>query len=157
MKTNYYQSQVVENLLMRMDPAVAATFSTYQRQALQIALMQRRHRVNIRLSIPCFWKRFYLVILAGSETRSPARLKIEAARNPLWTPLNMLVIFGSMFAGLLALLGILQISSMDFSRISNPTIAPAEIPFKDNRASCEASGRVWKEDACFDYEHDPIF
>jgi hypothetical protein len=49
----------------------------------------------------------------------------------------------------------LRVTTIDLSRFSNPTVAPAAVPFKMGRESCEHSGRVWQNDACLDLGHDP--
>lgn len=146
-----------DSVLARMAPEMASTFSPAQIQALQAALTPRRHAVNIRLSLPLGLTRVYLVLLAGTEVRSTARRRQEAAQHPLWTPINMLVIVGTMGMGIFALLVMAQITSNDLSAIFNPKAAPAGIPFKSDRASCEESGRTWQENECLDFGHDPTF
>lgn len=151
------QTSAVDHLLGRIDPAIAASFSASQRQALETALTSRRHPVDIRLSMPWIGSRIYLVLLAGGETRSAARRRLEAHSHPLWKPLNLLIILGTIGTGVLALLALLQISAVDFSKALNPEMARTGIPFKADQASCEQSGRIWEDDACFDYHHDPTF
>lgn len=146
-----------DNLLSRMAPEMAATFSPAQVQALQAALTTRRHPVNIRLSLPLGITRIYLVLLAGTEVRSVSRRRQEAAQHPLWTPMNMLVIAGTTALGILALLAMVQITRADLPALFSPQAAPAGIPFKADRSSCEASGRTWREDTCVDFGHDPTF
>ena len=41
------------------------------------------HPVDVRLSIPVLWRRFYFVLLAGAERRSAERGKYERARRPV--------------------------------------------------------------------------
>ncbi len=146
-----------DSLLARMAPEEAATFSPAQVQALQVALTPRRHPVNIRLSLPLGITRVYLVLLAGTELRSPDRLRQAAAQHPLWTPMNMLVIAGTTAFGILALLAMVQLTNTDLSKVFNPKAAPAGIPFKADRSSCEASGRTWREGSCLDFGHDSTF
>ena len=146
-----------DSLLARMAPAMAITFSPAQVQALQAALATRRHPVNIRLSLPLGMTRVYLVLLAGTEVRSAARCRQEAVRHPIGTPTNMLVIVGTMGMGILALLALVQITSIDLSAVFSPKAAPAGIPFKPDRTSCEESGRTWQEGDCLDFSHNPTF
>lgn len=146
-----------DNVLARMPPEVAATFSPAQVQALQAALATRRHPVNIRLSLPLGITRVYLVLLAGSEVRSATRRRQDAAQHPLWTPMNLLVMVGTTVFGILALLAIVQITQADLATLFNPRAAPAGIPFKADRSSCEESGRTWREGNCLDFGHDPTF
>ncbi|MBE9108174.1 hypothetical protein IQ273_01905 [Nodosilinea sp. LEGE 07298] len=146
-----------DNLLSRMAPEIAVTFSPAQVQALQVALTPRRHPVNIRLSLPLGITRVYLVVLAGTELRSPDRLRQSAVQHPLWTPMNLLVMAGTTGLGILALLAMMQITNTDLSQVFNPRAAPAGIPFKADRSSCEESGRTWREGSCLDFGHDPTF
>lgn len=146
-----------DSLLARMAPEMAATFSPAQVQALQVALTPRRHAVNLRLSLPLGITRVYLVLLAGTEVRSVARRRQEAAQHPLWTPTNMLVIASTMGMGILALLAMVQITSVDLGAVFSPKAAPAGIPFKADRTSCEESGRTWQDGTCLDFGHDPTF
>lgn len=147
----------LEAVLARMDPAVATSFTSAQCQALNTALTPRRHRVNVRLSLPLGWTRLYLVLLLGTEQRSRDRRRLEATQHPLWTPTNLLAIGGSLGLGVLLLLGLVGLSRADLDRLGHPAAAPAAVPFKADRASCEASGRSWQEDTCLDFGHDPTF
>ncbi|MBD1914594.1 MULTISPECIES: hypothetical protein [Cyanophyceae] len=146
-----------DSVLARMAPEMATTFSPAQVQALQAALTSRRHFVNIRLSLPLGMTRVYLVLLAGTEMRSMARCRQEAVRQPLWTPTNAVVIVGTMGMGILALLAMVQLTSINLSAVFSPKAAPASIPFKTDRTSCEESGRTWQEGDCLDFGHDPTF
>lgn len=146
-----------DSVLARMAPEMATTFSPAQVQALQAALATRHHPLNIRLSLPLGMTRVYLVLLAGTELRSVARCRQEAVRHPLWTPTNLLVIVGTMGMGILALLAMVQLTNTNLSAVFSPKVAPAGIPFKADRTSCEASGRTWQEGDCLDFSHDSTF
>ncbi len=148
---------MLDNVLARMAPEVAATFTPTQREALQVALTPRRHQVDLRLSMPLGLTRMYVVLLAGTETRSPQRRRLEAAQRSVWTPLNVLVMGGVVGTGIVLLLAVLQLTATDLSRLFNPGAAPAGIPFKADRGSCEQSGRTWQDDTCLDFSHDPTF
>ncbi len=52
------------------------------------------HPVNIRLSVPLLFGRFYITIVAGKERRSAERLSQERARHPLATAGNLLFMMG---------------------------------------------------------------
>ncbi|PSR12161.1 hypothetical protein C8255_26970 [filamentous cyanobacterium CCP3] len=157
MKIYHSKPDVVEQVLMRMPPDIAVTFSPAQYQALQAALTPRRHPVNIRLSIPTGGARIYLVVLAGKETRSIARRRVEAAEQALWTPLNLLVMVGTTVVSILALLALVYLSHLNLGTGLKPQVAPAAVPFKADQASCEQSGRVWQGETCLDFEHDSTF
>ena len=66
------------------------------------------HSVNIRLSIPLIFRRYYLTILLGKERRNTARLKEERKAHPLVTRGNavVLVLFGTLTG--LAILALIQ-------------------------------------------------
>ena len=157
MKLSNSASTNSDNVLARMSPEIAATFSPAQVQALNVALTPRRHSVNIRLSLPFGITRIYLVVLAGTELRSSDRLRQSAVQHPLWTPMNMLVMAGTMGLSILTLLSLVQLNNTDLSKVFNPRAAPASIPFKADRSSCEESGRIWREGSCLDLSHDPTF
>ena len=48
------------------------------------------HGVNLRLSFPLFFARYYLTIVAGKERRSADRRKSERIKHPVATPGNMI-------------------------------------------------------------------
>ena len=67
-----------------------------------------RHAVNIRLSIPFFFGRFYLTIVAGRERRDTTRLKDERQKHPLSTLGNLTFLFFLGTVGGLAMLAMIQ-------------------------------------------------
>ena len=79
-------------LLANVPQEVAASFMESQLSAIESALENRSRRrppLNIRLSVPFFWGRLFLVFLGGSEKRSPERLKRERVKHALWTFTNV--------------------------------------------------------------------
>ncbi len=70
------------------------------------------HFVNIRLSIPLIFARFYLTIVAGKEQRDPARLARERRKNRLTTPGNMMFLSWWGVVISLALLAILSTAAV---------------------------------------------
>lgn len=81
-------------LLANMPEDVASSFTELQLTMIEHAReggKWHNHPVDIRLSIPVPWRRFYLVLLAGPEQRSSERRKIERARRPLRTIADMVV------------------------------------------------------------------
>lgn len=151
------QQSFSDYVLARMTPEVANSFTALQYAALREALVPRRHPVNLRLSIPLGWTQIYLVVLAGRESRSPLRRQMDTVHHPIWTPMNLVVIVAAMGISGLALLSAMQWGHMSLGNWLNPQAAPAAIPFKGDQASCEQSGRVWQEDRCLDFAHDPTF
>ncbi len=76
------------HLLANMPPDVASSFTDSQLSYVEQAIEnrpERRHPVDIRLSIPLLGHRFYLVFLFGREIRSPARRQLDRAKRLMWT------------------------------------------------------------------------
>jgi len=48
------------------------------------------HRINLRLSIPFLFKRYYVTIVAGEERRSPERRAAERQKHPITTTANVI-------------------------------------------------------------------
>ncbi len=79
-------------LLEKMPQDVASSFTEAQLAAIERALEERptgQPRVDLRLSIPLFQRRRFLVLLAGSEGRSPDRRRLDRGEHPLWTFANV--------------------------------------------------------------------
>lgn len=57
-----------------------------------------QHPVNIRLSIPLFFTRIYLVFVAGQDQRSKARIQEDRQLHPLIKPGNLLVALAATIA-----------------------------------------------------------
>ncbi|MDA0673394.1 MAG: hypothetical protein O3C67_06775 [Cyanobacteria bacterium] len=151
---------VLDDLLAKMPPNVTATFTAKQLEAMESALENRqwrRHPVDLRMSLPFFWTRFYFVLVAGEERRSEERIRQVQAAHPLWTPGNMFVLGGLIMMGVMALLSLTLLVSLDWRGILRPGNYPADIPFKEDQENCESSGRTWQNGECIDYEHNPTF
>jgi len=88
-------------LLEKMPQDVANSFTEAQLAAIERALEERptgKPRVDLRLSIPLFQRRRFLVLLAGSEGRSSERRKLDRSEHPLWTFANVgTLMFSSLF------------------------------------------------------------
>ncbi|AFZ59809.1 hypothetical protein H6G54_05685 [Anabaena cylindrica FACHB-243] len=68
----------VQKILARIPTQIAATFTDAQLTELKKVFIDRvsnSSKVDMRLSIPFFKRRFYLVLLMGKENRSQQRLK----------------------------------------------------------------------------------
>lgn len=52
-----------------------------------------RHTVDVRISIPLPFGRWYLTVVAGRERRSPERLVRERGKHPLVTAGNLAFLF----------------------------------------------------------------
>ncbi len=73
-------------LLANMPEDVANSFTELQLTMIEHALEGGRwhaHPLDIRVSVPVLWKRFYLVLLAGPERRSAERRKYDRAKRQL--------------------------------------------------------------------------
>ncbi|MGB0747217.1 MAG: hypothetical protein ACPGO3_00590 [Magnetospiraceae bacterium] len=85
-----------EELLTQLPQEVTLGLSERQKTALARALREapRRHPVNIRLTLPFFGRRYFLALVAGSESRGPQRRARDRAENPVTTLPNMLFFLG---------------------------------------------------------------
>jgi len=89
----------------RIDPAVAASFTTEQRRAIRTMFGDRgatRHAVDVRCTFPVGWRRFYLVFLLGHDRR-----KIIRPRNGLPGDMGDWLAYLVMSLGLLAAIFVL--------------------------------------------------
>lgn len=148
-----------ERLMSRMPPHIITSFSDVQLDAMREALASRswrRHTVDIRISIP-FARRLYIVLVMGLERRSQGRRVHEKKLNPIWTPANIAVILITLVVSLSAIFGAFQLRDFNFSFFNQLEVHPATVPFKKDKADCEASGRDWRNGECIDYEHNPSF
>ena len=84
----------ISRFLSRVPADVAATFSQAQLLAIRDFVTSNRERqaVDIRWTIPLIWFRFFIVVVAGPERRSAARLTAERAARPILTWSNVIVI-----------------------------------------------------------------
>ncbi len=81
-------------LLAKMPEDAANSVTDTQRATIERALDRGRrqiHPVNLRLSIPILWRRFYRVLLAGPEPRSAERRRGERFTRPLRAVANSVV------------------------------------------------------------------
>jgi hypothetical protein len=51
------------------------------------------HPLNIRMSIPLIFGRYYITVVAGKERRARARLALDKRQHPLDTPGNVVFLF----------------------------------------------------------------
>jgi hypothetical protein len=100
---------IKERLLRSMDPEVARSFTDTQICELERVLATGSSRpppINIRLTVPFFYRRYFLTVLAGGERRDAARLKKDRVQNAFWTLTNatfmafLLLLFVPAFIGL---------------------------------------------------------
>jgi hypothetical protein len=85
----------IEKFFGQIAPQIAQSFTPVQLAAIKVAFGSRswsgRHWIDLRLSIPFLWRRYYLVLLAGPERRSGKRRSLERPTHPLATLGNAIV------------------------------------------------------------------
>lgn len=84
-----------EGLLRALDPQVRDGLTEQQESAIRRAARQDSwgsHPVDLRFSLPLFFGRYYVALIAGGERRSGARRGVERARHPLTGMANLLVL-----------------------------------------------------------------
>ncbi len=67
------------------------------------------HPLNIRMSIPLVFGRYYVTIVAGKERRARARLAKDKRQHPLDTPSNVVFLF---LIGIIATAGCVTLGYM---------------------------------------------
>lgn len=75
-----------ENIRAQLTPEVSAAIADAAAKPVE------PHPVDIRLSIPLPFRRFYLAVLAGGERRSPQRLDAESRRRRLVRAANVVFV-----------------------------------------------------------------
>ena len=104
-------------LLANVPQDVAASFTASQLAAIESALENRSRRrlpLDIRVSVPFFRRRFFLVFLGGSEGRSPERLKRERVKHALWTFTNVCTLVFLVLFIVPAVVGMIHMISASF-------------------------------------------
>ena len=90
-------SGLADAILEKLPSDVRATLGPDQVVALRRAandVSWSSHKVNIRLTIPTVFNKYYLVILGGRERRDRDRIAAERRRHPLYTLSNLLFLLG---------------------------------------------------------------
>jgi hypothetical protein len=96
-----------ELFLRRLPQNVRSSLSREQEAALREAAAGRSgepHPIDIRLSIPTPWGRYYFALFGGHERRSAARRASDRRMRPLTTTANVLFAGGAVGALCLLLL-----------------------------------------------------
>ena len=70
-----------QRLLLRMPEAIRAQFSLAQLEAIELALVPRTHRIDIRFLLPLMGKGAYFVLAAGPNRRSTKRSSTPRSPN----------------------------------------------------------------------------
>ncbi len=74
----------IDEILRRINPEVAATFTPQQRRVLRSLLATRgatRHMLDLRQTLPVFGKRYYLAVFFGRERRFANLTRDLAAKD----------------------------------------------------------------------------
>jgi hypothetical protein len=154
------QSQItLENLLQNIPPHIAATFDNAQLDALEQALRSRpgsRHRVNLCFPLLPFGPKFCEVVVLVPEPRLAGQRSGRRRGGQRSPSHKIMVMAGCTILSALVLLGVMGISQIRWPQ-QQKAIAPATVPFKGDKTTCERSDRVWRNGECIDFEHDPIF
>ncbi len=89
-------------LFNQLPQRLRESFSAEQKAALREAAVRctwGKHPTDVRLTIPLFSKRYYVVLLAGEERRSRERIRAERRQRPLATGGNIALLVGLVTAG----------------------------------------------------------
>ncbi|NJL38626.1 MAG: hypothetical protein HC840_30685 [Leptolyngbyaceae cyanobacterium RM2_2_4] len=149
-----------EQFLAHVPPQTAETFTDAQVEALKQACSQlnwKKHPVDIRLSVPVPFNRFYLVILAGPERRSRQRLQTEAHRYPVWTTTNTVALAIVFCLLLLSTLGLQKAVLPTLTKLTELKPHATNLPWIDSEAECHNTLRTWEDGKCRDWTNDPNF
>ena len=157
MNKTLQHNPTVYHLLQRVPNRIMATFQPAQIQAMEVALVPRRHLIDIRLSLPLCGKGAYFVFAAGPNQRGHYR-DIQNS-NPFIMPavLASVLIGAGSILGLVYLKGSAVLAKPDPVFDQGPEFYQTTVPFKKNQRECMESGRQWIEDKCVDEIHDPAF
>lgn len=72
------------------------------------------HPLNIRISLPLGFGRYYITVVAGKERRARARLATDKRQHPLDTPGNVVFLF---LIGMIATAGCMTVGYMLLSHL----------------------------------------
>jgi len=89
---------LIEALLARLSDEARESFTKDQRLALAAAAQKLnwgRHPVDIRLSLPSLFDRYYLVVIGGRERRDRQRRQVEARRHRVNTWRNWIFVLAA--------------------------------------------------------------
>ncbi len=107
-----------EAIIERTPEAVHASFSQAQLSASKEAteaIKWGKHPIDIRLSIPSLFNRYYLVLIGGKERRDNTRLANERKRHPFNRIGNYLFIAAVIALGVYAVVFAAMLLNSDVS------------------------------------------
>jgi heme/copper-type cytochrome/quinol oxidase subunit 1 len=89
---------------------------------------------------------------------SQKRSQYQKAGYPLWNPTNIVFCIGALI--ILSSSGFTIFSYLVTSvssRMSYSDANPTSIPWINNQSDCKHTNRTWRDNKCWDYEHNPMF
>ncbi|MFK8182571.1 MAG: hypothetical protein AB8B99_04300 [Phormidesmis sp.] len=75
-------------LLLRMPKAIRPSFSSVQMEALELALVPRTHKIDVRFLLPLMGKGAYFVLAAGPNRRRDQRARQERSPHAAFSNLK---------------------------------------------------------------------
>jgi hypothetical protein len=144
-------------ILRRMSPDVVKTFTSVQLEELQRAVQAAqpsKHDVDLRFSIPFPRRGFYFVIFAGRERRSIERLRAENPHYPYTAAAGILVLIGLLAS--VTVPTILWLTALG-AKSQQDTIHPTAIPWLQDKESCQATRREWRDGKCWEKEWSHLY
>lgn len=157
MKNFSNNASLFETIVAQMPADVVASLTATQLAELKSSCYQfkwRKHPVDIRLSIPFPGRGIYFVFLAGPERRSLQRLRTENSKYPYKVVVTFSLLAGLAMGGIVMTWQSLQPVAMQLQR---SFVHPVSIPWLQSKGECEKTGRIWKDDNCWDSDHSPDF
>lgn len=149
-----------EQFYHTISPKVKDNLTHEQLQAIKIAYESTNHRqphsLEMKVSLPIPGLRFYIVLLAGKESRAKKRLRYDKSVYPLRNPVNILFLLLLVIIFLISTFTILNLVLSSFSCIPSSPY-PTSIPWINNQSDCERTNRNWYDGKCWDAEHNPTF
>jgi hypothetical protein len=147
---------IYDRVMTHISPSIQDTFTSAQQDALKAALQQSswsKHRIDLRFTVPFPGRGFYCVFLAGPERRRGQR---SSSKNESYAWAVSMALSGVALGGMLLVELAQQVPSMMTSwQTDNPH--PTGIPWIQSKTNCQDSGRVWRDDVCWDAKHNPSF
>ncbi|NMG06984.1 hypothetical protein [Brasilonema sp. UFV-L1] len=159
MKRLQHVDPALKQLLAKIPQEIIDTFTEEERKTIQKAFGRHtltRHPLDLKVSIPIPGLNFYLVLLADPEGRFKQRLQSQKSLYFLWNPSNIMFIIG--FFIILLTSGFTTFSFvLSLFPSTSTSFYPTSIPWLDSKSKCEHTRRIWRNEKCWDYEHNPMF
>lgn len=158
MKTPSEANFLFKRVLAQIPCQIIDTFTEEQLAALELACQQiknKKHAINIQLSMPLYKGGFYLTVLAGRERRSVQRLRTEGVICSQGAIVG--VVLAVVLVGAATTIGLAQFFRSHMNELQKSEYHPTAIPWLESESECQQTGRYWQEGNCWDREHDANF